>query len=62
MELECMTREEIMDEVAEHFGFDATNDDGVYDIHAYRWQAGCYIGEGVWFCPAEVVYLIENLF
>lgn len=54
-----MTREEIMEYVAEYFGIEP-NEDGEHDIRDYDWQSGCYIN-GKWFCLAKVVEMIENI-
>lgn len=54
-----MTREDIMEYVAEHFEIEP-NEDGSYDINDYDWQSGCYHNEH-WLCLAEVVDLIEKI-
>ena len=54
------SREEIMEHVAYFFGFDATDDDGEYDLDSYDWTAGCYIGRDSWLSPKQVVYCIEE--
>lgn len=54
-----MTREQIMEAVAEWFGIDP-NDDGKFDIDDYDWQSGCYMNH-TWFNLAEVVRCIESI-
>lgn len=54
-----MTREEIMEYVAEQFGIEP-NEDGEHDIRDYDWISGCYIN-GKWLCLAKVVKMIENI-
>ena len=55
-----MTREEIMEALAEWFGIEP-NEDGEYDIEDYDWQAGCYMNRN-WLSLAEVVKCIETMF
>jgi len=53
-----MSREEIMECVAEYFGIE--NETGEYDIRDYDWQAGCYMGNGRFLSLGEVVKCIES--
>ena len=55
-----MDREEIMELVADWFGI-SPNENGTFDIDDYNWQSGCYMGNGRWFCLAEVVKCIESI-
>lgn len=53
-----MSRQEIMEYLAEWFGIEP-DEDGEYDINDYDWQAGCYMNHK-WFSLAEVVQCIES--
>lgn len=57
-----MTREEIMERIADFYGIEPS-DNGEYDIDSYNWQAGCSLGrDGAWLCLASIVDLIEERF
>ena len=63
-----MSRDEIIETVAEFFGIDiddiSKDDDGHYDIrNDYDFQAGCSLGSGgKWLNLANVVRCIEENF
>ena len=62
-----MSRDEIVETVAEFFDIDiddiSKDDDGHYDIHNdYDFQAGCSLGGGKWLNLANVVRCIEENF
>ena len=56
-----MSREEIIQYVANWFGIEP-NDDGVYDLDDSDWTTGCrdYV-TGKWFCLKEVVKCIDGM-
>ena len=54
-----MTKEEIIEFVAERFGIQHDEDDGKYHLRDGDWKTGCYVN-GEWLCPATVVSLIAE--
>ena len=53
-----MTREEIIELLAEHYGIERDEETGEYDLDDYDWQAGCY-ARSEWLSLAAIVDLVS---
>lgn len=53
-----MTREELIELLAEHYGIERDEETGEFDLDDYDWQSGCY-ARNRWFSLAEIVDIVS---
>lgn len=56
-----MTRNEVVEAVADYFGIDypEKDEDGQYDCTGYDWEAGCYAGH-VWMSLSAFIDALDE--